>query len=144
MKKKQLTKKEIEESCDLLVEQGKLVKIDPESNTSSWQEVEKFIDNVWGVTNRYETCEKCQEQIDLMQQEFMRMDIGGYWVYLHGQCTLPHLGFFTVKQSYENLKKVKHQSIYPHKMTKGEKDLVKRFFDKDFKNTDSNKGDVQK
>lgn len=123
---------EIEDACDRLVEEGKLVKINPESKDPSWQNVENFLEKVWGVTNRYETCEKCKEPVDLMQNEFMRMAVGGYWVYLHAQCTMPHIGFFAIRHYYENVKKVKHQSIHPHIMTKAEKDLIIRYFKKNF------------
>lgn len=129
---KQWTKKQIAEGCDQMVELGKLVKINPESKDPSWQNVETFLETVWGVTNRYETCEKCQEPVDLMQNEFTRMEIGGYWVYLHAQCTLPHIGFFAIKRYYEGMKKVPHSRIYPHKMTKAEKSLILRFFKNNF------------
>ena len=134
------SKKQITKSCDELVMQGKLVKINPDSKEPSWQEVESYLDNVWGVTNRYETCEKCQKQIDLMQEEFLRMVIGLEWVYLHAQCTMPHIGFFAIKYHYENIKKVKHDSPNPHVMTKAEKDLVVRFFKNNFNTTSLNKG----
>ena len=127
-----LTKKQITEACDELVQQGKLVKINPDSKTPSWQEVESYLDNIWGLTNRYEICEKCKSSVDLMQEEFLRMNIGGYWVYLHAQCTMPHIGFFAIKHKYENIKKVKHDSPNPHIMTKAEKDLVIRYFKKNF------------
>ena len=51
--KAKYTKRQIEEDCDQLVEQGKLVKINPDSKEPSYQDVEKFTDTVWGVTNRY-------------------------------------------------------------------------------------------
>ena len=127
-----MKKKEIVEACDKLVEEGKLVKINPESKNPSWQEVEKFLDKVWGVTNRYEICGKCGEQVDLMQNEFLRMDVGNDWFYLHAQCSLPHIGFFAIKRYYESKKGVKHQSIKPRSMTKAEKDLVIRWFKKDY------------
>ena len=127
-----MKKKDIVKACDKLVEEGKLVKINPDSKNPSWQEVEKFLDTIWGVTNRYEICEKCNEPIDLMQQEFLRMDIGGYWTYLHDQCTLPHIGFFAIKRYYESKKGVKHSRVKPHTMTKAEKDLVVRMFKNEF------------
>lgn len=131
-KRSPYTKKQVIEACDDMVMQGKLVKINPESNNPSYQDVEKFTDTVWGVTNRYETCEKCGEQVDLMQNEFIRMDIGGYWTYLHIWCTKPHIGFYAIKHYYENLKKVPHQNPNPHKMTTAEKDLIVRFFKDNF------------
>jgi len=134
-----MKKKDIVEACDKLVEEGKLVKINPDSKNPSWQEVEKFLDGVWGVTNRYENCEKCNEPIDLMQQEFLRMDVGGYWVYLHDQCTLPHIGFFAIKRYYENKKGVKHSRVKPHTMTNAEKDLVVRMFKNEFNPDDAHK-----
>lgn len=129
---KGLSKKQIEEGCDILVQEGKLVKINPESKEPSYQNTENFLETVWGVTNRYEICEKCQEQVDLMQNEFMRMEIGGYWVYLHAQCSLPHIGFFAIKRYYEGKKGVKPSSIKPRSMTKAEKELVKRWFKQEF------------
>ena len=122
------TKKQIEEGCDQLVQEGKLVKINPESKEPSYQNVENFLEKVWGVTNRYENCEKCNGQVDLMQNEFLRMDVGGHWVYLHADCTLPHIGFFAIKRYYEGKKGVKPSSIKPRTMTKAERELVKRWF----------------
>ena len=46
-----MKKKDIVKACDKLVEEGKLVKINPDSKNPSWQEVEKFLDTIWGVTN---------------------------------------------------------------------------------------------
>ena len=126
------SKKEIEEACDKLVEEGKLVKINPESKEPSYQEVEAFTEKHWGITNRYENCEKCNEPVDLMQNEFIRMDVGGNWTYLHAQCTLPHIGFFAIKRYYESKENVKPSPIIPHKMTKAEKDLIIRSFKKNY------------
>jgi hypothetical protein len=132
---KQWTRKQVEEGCDQLVQEGKLVKINPESKEPSWQETEKFLETVWGVTNRYETCDKCKDQVDLMQNEFLRMEVGGYWVYLHAECTLPHIGFFAIKRHYENMKKIKPSRIHLRTMTKAEKELIIRVMKKEFSET---------
>ena len=131
-KRSPYTKKQVIEACDELVMHGKLVKINPDSKNPSYQNVETFTDNVWGVTNRYEPCEKCGDQVDLCQNEFMRMAIGGNWVYLHIECTKPHIGFYAIKHYYENLKKVPHEKYKHHKMTKAEKDLIVRYFKNNF------------
>lgn len=141
---KKAERKLIEEACDQLVMEGKLVKINPESKEPSYQNVERFLDKVWGVTNRYEICEKCKKEVDLMQNEFLRMDIGGYWVYLHAQCSLPHIGFFAIKRFYEGKKGIKPSKIIPHKMTKAEKDLVIRWFKNESQNTKTQDGSTKK
>lgn len=125
-------KKEITDACDELVQKGKLVKINPDSKNPSWQETEKFLESVWGVTNAYQTCHKCGEEVNLDQNEFMRMAIGGDWVYLHMECTRPHIGFYAIKHYYENLKGVPHDKPNPHKLTKAERDLIVRYFKDNF------------
>lgn len=131
-KRSPYTKKQVIDACDEMVLQGKLVKINPDSKNPSYQDVDKFTDGVWGVANRYEPCEKCGDMVDIFQNEFLRMEIGGYWVYLHIWCTKPHIGFYAIKHHWENIKKVKHESPTPHKMTKAEKDLVVRFLKNNF------------
>lgn len=73
---KTFSKKQVGEVCDKFVEEGKLVKINPESKEPRYQNTDNFLKTVWGITGRYETCEKCKEPVDLMQNEFMRLDIG--------------------------------------------------------------------
>ena len=104
--KHEFTRKQIESACDRMVESGQLVKINPDSKDPKYQNVGNFLETVWGVTNRYENCSKCNDPVDLSQNEFMRMAIKGYWVYLHAQCTLPHIGFYAIKRHYQNKKGV--------------------------------------
>ena len=84
---------EIVEACEKLVEQSKLVEIDYDTDNPSFQEIEAFLENKYGVKNLYEPCCKCGEMIHTWQEEYARVDYKSDWYYIHAECVKPHTAF---------------------------------------------------
>lgn len=97
-----MTKKqqiEIQEACEKLVEQGKLVEIDYDTDNPKWQETEAFLSNLWGVIARYdEKCVKCGEPVDKAQESYTRCVVNNDFQILHEYCQKNNGLKWTVKE----------------------------------------------